>query len=329
MSVTFEFDEKFYSEENRCSFKIPELMKRCWGSQLKVLEEFDKVCSKHSLKWFAFVGTLLGAVRHGGFIPWDDDIDIGMLREDYTKFLSVAPAELPKGFVITNYNEGNHNYDCLTRVTNSKNVLFDPARLSAFCDFPFPAGIDLYPLDYVVGDEEERKLHKEIHYKIHQATELCAKIISGAGPQKDQYGNHLEPSEMLAQISMMTGYEFDLEKDIVRQLNILLDMTDSINTYEESEYVANMGHLTFESERMMFPKECFDSLLCVPFETGKIYIPVGYDRMLRQNFGKQYMTPINRPSHDYPYYSSQQQVVRDYISSHPGEIPDEWAEKYL
>ena len=329
MSVTFEFEEKFYSEEKRCGFIVPELMKRCWGSQLKVLEEFDKVCQRHSLKWFAFVGTLLGAVRHGGFIPWDDDVDIGMLREDYTKFLSVAPAELPPGYVITNYNEGDHNYDCLTRVTNSKNVLFDPARLEKYCDFPFPAGIDLYPLDYVVEDEEERRIHKEIHYTIHQTTELCAKILSGSGTQYDKDGNRLEPSEMLAKITMMTGYEFDLEKDIIRQLNVLLDMTDSMNTYEESAYAANMGHLTFDGEKMMFPKECFGDVLEVPFETGTIYIPAGYEIMLRQNFGPRYMVPLNRPSHDYPYYAAQQQVVRDYINMHPGEIPDEWIAKYL
>ena len=61
--------------------------------------------------------------------------------------------------------------------------------------------------------------------------------------------------------------EFDLNKDIVRQLNILLDLTDSVNTEEESEYIGNMGHLTFEGERMIFPKACFDTVLRVPFET--------------------------------------------------------------
>ena len=304
-------------------------MKRCWGSQLKVLQEFDRVCSKYSLKWFAFVGTLLGAVRHGGFIPWDDDVDIAMLREDYTKFLSVAPTELPNGYVIINYNKDDHNYDCLTRVTNSRNILFDPEKAGKFCGFPFPAGIDLYPMDYVVADEEERRIHKEIHFKIHQTTELCAKILGGAGSQRDKDGNHLEPSEMLAEVSMMTGYEFDLEKDILRQLNILLDMTDSINTYEESAYVANMGHLTFEEEKMMFPKECFDSALSVPFETGRVYIPEGYGTVLKQNFGPDFMKPVNRPSHDYPYYSSQQDIVREYIKKHPGEIPESWIQKYL
>ncbi len=329
MAVHYELDDNFFREEVRCGFTVPELMKRCWGAQLKVLEEFDRICEKYGLKWFAFVGTLLGTVRHKGFIPWDDDIDIGMLRDDYEKFLQVAPLEFPAGYVIVNYDEDDHEYDCITRVNNTRSILFDETRLSEFCSFPYPAGLDLYPLDYIVEDPEERKAHKDLHYRIKQATELCRKILAGSGPLTDKDGNRLEPSQVLAEISMVTGYEFDLEKDIIRQLNILIDMTDSMNSEEEGRYIGNIGHITFEGDRMMFPRECFDKLLKVPFETGYVYIPVGYETMLKQNYGPGFMVPVIHSPHEYPYYSAHQKVMRELLKKHPDAVSDEWISKYL
>ncbi len=329
MSVHFEFNEDYFRDEVKDDFAVPVLMKRCWAAQMKVLEEFDRICEAHGLRWFAYVGTLLGAVRHKGFVPWDDDVDIAMMRGDYEKFLSVAPLELPEGYLIINYDEGDHEYDCLTRLNNSRSVIFNEKKAEEFYYFPYPAGLDIYPLDYVVGDPEERKAHRDLHYRIFQATELCRKLLRGSGPLSDKDGNHLEPAELLAEISMMTGYEFDLNKDIVRQLNILLDLTDSVNTEEESEYIGNMGHLTFEGERMIFPKACFDTVLRVPFETGYVNIPAGYETILKGNYGRNYMIPRKASPHDYPYYGQHQKVVREYLDKHPGAIPEEWIRQNL
>ncbi len=329
MSVRFELEDSFFRDETRDGFAVPGLMKRCWGAQLRVLEEFDRICEKHGIRWFAFCGTLLGAVRHKGFVPWDDDVDIAMLREDYENFLGVAPLELPEGYLVINYDEDDHEYDCITRVNNSRTVIFNEERASQFCGFPFPAGLDIYPLDYVVGDPAERKEHRDLHYKIYQTTELCRKLLGGAGPLVDKDGKRLDPSEMIAEISMITGYEFDLNKDIIRQLNVLIDLTDSINTADESEFIANIGHLTFEGEHMMFPKECFNHAYEVPFESGRIYIPCGYEEILSRNYGSNYMIPVTASPHDYPYYAKHQKVVREYMKKNPGAVPDKWAEEYL
>ena len=69
-----------------------------WDAILEVYKVFAAICDKHSLRYCADCGTALGAVRHGGFIPWDDDMDIQMPRPDYEKFASLAPKELPKGY---------------------------------------------------------------------------------------------------------------------------------------------------------------------------------------------------------------------------------------
>lgn len=77
---------KEYSQQN---------LRACQLKQLAILEEIDKICKRHKIEYWLDGGTLLGAVRHGGFIPWDDDIDIGMSLEDEKRFEEIAPKELP------------------------------------------------------------------------------------------------------------------------------------------------------------------------------------------------------------------------------------------
>ena len=81
------FKEEYFLEENRDGFLVSQDMKRAWAAQLEVLEEVKRVCAILDIKFYADWGTLLGAVRHHGFIPWDDDMDIAMLRIDYMRFL--------------------------------------------------------------------------------------------------------------------------------------------------------------------------------------------------------------------------------------------------
>ena len=76
------YQEEYFTEEVKDGFRVSSLMKRCWAAQIEVLEQFDSICKRLGIKYYAAYGTLLGAVRSGGFIPWDDDIDIWMFRED-------------------------------------------------------------------------------------------------------------------------------------------------------------------------------------------------------------------------------------------------------
>ena len=72
----------------------PEMLKKIQNTELDMLKEFDRICRKHNIKYIAEGGTLLGAIRHKGFIPWDDDTDVRMLRCEYEKFIKIAPTEL-------------------------------------------------------------------------------------------------------------------------------------------------------------------------------------------------------------------------------------------
>ena len=91
---------EFYKEEIRCGYTVDEKTKRVWAVQLEMLDEVERICKANGLKYFADSGTLIGAIRHEGYIPWDDDIDLVMLREDYDKFVQIAPAWLKEDLVL-------------------------------------------------------------------------------------------------------------------------------------------------------------------------------------------------------------------------------------
>ena len=78
----------------------PEILERLHGTMLEILDAISDVCERNGISWYLAAGTALGAARHHGFIPWDDDIDVGMMREDYDRFIEIAPRELPERFEL-------------------------------------------------------------------------------------------------------------------------------------------------------------------------------------------------------------------------------------
>ena len=114
--------------------------------ELRIFIAFIEVCCKLNLKYYILGGTLLGAVRHGGFIPWDDDIDVGMPRADYDLFLSEGQALLPREYFIQHAdNEAGYRHN-FAKVRDS-NTTFIEASMK---DHPIHHGvyIDVFPLDY-------------------------------------------------------------------------------------------------------------------------------------------------------------------------------------
>lgn len=114
---------------------------------IDILQEIDRICTKHQIQWWLFYGTLLGAVRHKGFIPWDDDCDICMLREDYEKFMSVAPKELGNQFFLQTKSTDPKYPKNLTkiRLNDTKLIELDEEENAGFHQGIF---VDIFIWDY-------------------------------------------------------------------------------------------------------------------------------------------------------------------------------------
>lgn len=93
LPIQIKLDESFFLEEERCDYVVKPEMKQLWAVLLDLMVQFDKVCKKNGVKYFLDSGTLLGAVRHKEFIPWDNDVDVIMFRSEYDKLCKVAPTE--------------------------------------------------------------------------------------------------------------------------------------------------------------------------------------------------------------------------------------------
>ena len=127
---------------------------------LSVMIEFDCFCRKHELKYYMIGGSLLGAVRHAGFIPWDDDMDVGMMREEYEKFLLIKD-EFTKEYDIINYRCcESHNCDYVITRIYINNTMIDNAYLTK-AKLDKRLYFDIFPLDCAPDDNNLASIHKE------------------------------------------------------------------------------------------------------------------------------------------------------------------------
>ena len=167
------FSDKYFDGEVRDGFFIESKMKRAWAAQLEVLDEIRRICQANNIRYFADWGTLLGAVRHQGFVPWDDDLDICMLRDDYNRFLEIAPGQLSSYFELKSlYNDPTHdNVKC--RIITGRSMNFSPEYLNRFHECPYIVGVDIFPVDYIPSDETDAaKLLESIEFVMTAAASL-------------------------------------------------------------------------------------------------------------------------------------------------------------
>ena len=132
-----------------------ETLKKLQTLELEILRDFNDLCDKYDIDYFGCGGTAIGAVRHGGFIPWDDDIDVGLLRKDYDKFMKVAEKEYPGKYKLL-CAETNPNFPAMSARFYRVGTVF---KEEAFKDLDFECGVflDLYCFDNIADDEKAMK----------------------------------------------------------------------------------------------------------------------------------------------------------------------------
>lgn len=132
-------------------------IKKVQKCEVEMLKLIDDICQKYQLEYFAIGGTALGAIRHKGMIPWDDDIDIALPREDYNKLLKILEKELPEGYHVQHFSTEPKTPFYFTKIRKD-NTLFVEHYLK---NYPIHQGvfIDIFPFDHVPENEIIKKVH--------------------------------------------------------------------------------------------------------------------------------------------------------------------------
>ncbi|MCC6093446.1 MAG: LicD family protein [Eubacterium sp.] len=302
--MKFEVPENFYKEEVRNDFLVTSEMKHCWASELKILSVIDDICQRHQIKYFAHFGTLLGAIRHKGFIPWDDDIDIAFMREDYNKFQSVVSSELPDGLYFRSFWNSDR-MNIFPEVANG-NSYADLGHIDTdyFCGCPYITGIDIYPIDWMPDNPESQKLQSR----------LLALALAGIGVWQQAKSSKQDRNDILQKIKDVMGIEIDTSKDVLPQLYGLADSIIGMYGADDGCSRAGLQFNRFNgntSADYSIPIENFESVIYQPFEFIKIPVPVGYKAVLEEHYGDDYMTFHNgQAAHDYPFYGKQKKYMK-------------------
>jgi len=290
------FDDRFFEGEVREGFYISPLMKRAWAAQLEVLQKIDEICVRNNIEYFAHAGTLLGAIRHGGFIPWDDDIDIEMKRLDYERFFKIAERELPKGYEILNSITDAEWEGCFGRVINTSKVPLKGERLKEFHGFPFRAGVDIFPIDYLPVDQEEEQAMLALYTAVYV---LAHDWNKGEMTEEEKVIN-------LEVVGSCCNYVFTQDKPYQQQLWTLAGRIGAM--YWDTGAVAKEMAPVYafaNSQDFRFPVSWYKETKRIPFENTTIPVQGGCKEILALHFGKDYMVPRIAPAHEYPFYKKQ------------------------
>lgn len=280
-----------------------------------ILAEFDRVCRKNGLSYTVFAGTLLGAVRHKGIIPWDDDIDVAMPRKDYEKLLRLSKTEFNEQYFLQTPETDKGYHKAFAKLRNSHTT--EIPYVDAAFSYNHGVFIDIFPLDSVTDDPQ--KLAKQL-----SAMKFWAKILhftgrldSGIGPlglsgmKKVMYYLLVIPSKM----GLLTS------KKVFRKYNKLCAM------YEEQE-TRCIGAIafSFESPRFIYDRADYSKTIELPFETIKVCAPMNYDSILRKSYGE-YMTPVHQKSEHGDVILDLEMGYKEYVALHKKELMTLWMNK--
>lgn len=274
-----EYIKDLYKDEIRSGFLVTASRKKVWNKEIEILMLIDNICRKYNIKYFADSGTLLGAARHQGFIPWDDDIDIIMPRPDYEKFQIVVNDELPDGYFFQSTYTDN-------RILYFGKVMDECTSAIEYKDIKnLHQGIfvDIFPLDVVGGS------NPKIEHIMRIAKELWMLVITPKELIKQIEEYHSSPAMPIKTINSML--RLTVKERLLQYEEFML------THYEDGEYVHNHVH-QLTTNIPMIDREVYENTVMLPFENISIPAPANYDVVLKSYYGNWHKMVRGQSQHE-------------------------------
>lgn len=241
---------------------------------LDAMVQFDSVCKRYAVQYFLGGGTLLGAIRHGGFIPWDDDVDLMMTRENYKKLCDLPPGVFgPRLFFQTHQTDSGYHGDMAKiRVNNTTYATEFSRRFSQMHQGIF---LDVFVHDQTAKSECGRRLHVFL-------TTLCRSMVfhKWEGSPMQYYGKHRFACKIMTIFIRRMPIRFleNLRERVYRLFS---------NSGSGFLYDGTGMHLSHGA----FPEKWLEEAIEVPFEGHMLPVPKEYDKYLQYSYGNYWKLP--------------------------------------
>ena len=266
-----QYDPNFIREEVRDGWTVTETVKKVWWVQLDLLKTFDAICKKHGLRWYADGGTLLGAIRHRGFIPWDDDVDLVMPREDYDRFLKLAPKELSAPYFLQTPKSDPHCYMYWASLRNSDTTGSRECCLKTRQNNGI--AIDVIPLE---GCETSYFLYKLRRLPLKAVSTVCNTYVNEFNMRKSAVLLRKALRKLRINVPKLYGW---LEKQNSR--HPMAKYPKCTQTLIADPMVEGPEGL----KRVIFDRADYANSVELPFEDMTLPVPCGYDHILTKYYG--------------------------------------------
>lgn len=265
--------------------------------QLNMLKYFHDVCVKNNLSYCVWYGTLLGAIRHKGYIPWDDDVDVLMPREDYDKFIEIAPQILEQPYFLqTPENDKGCFYGGYSKLRNSQTTGLEKRNKGHNCN----QGIwmDIFPLDYVLEDHDKKKEQKE-------QIDFFQRLLL-----KKTYPEH----RMLWDLTEQQEEEYTRMSHFFSREALNKNLYDTIVNFEgtKSDKVAILARYIGGRMYGEYKEKDFEYLIKVAFEDIEVYVPAGFEQCLKVDYGEDFWIYLPEEQR-IPHHNANYDISKSYI----------------
>ena len=275
----------FLEEEVRCGYYVSPEMKRIWAVELDLLAKFQEVCEANGLTYFADGGTILGAVRHRGFIPWDNDIDVCMPRPDYERFLEIGKTAFAAPYFLqTPATEDGRYFSTWAKLCNSNTT----GRGSDDFEKGINCGIfiDIFPFDKV----PERKIGRCLYFMRISSIMKSARFCFCAKPS----GN------------LVRRVKFHCRRFVYKVVYGAPDAGELFKMFNKAAALSWNSHTNLFGgvifgyvEKFTWQYNDWSSATKMAFEYLSIPVPDGYDEILTRQYGNYHTFPSDKSTHDY------------------------------
>ncbi|MGE5583280.1 MAG: LicD family protein [Bacillota bacterium] len=264
----------------------PQVVREAQLVMLRMLRQVDRICRENNISYWLDSGTLLGAVRHRGFIPWDDDVDICMLRDDYEKFLKIAPPILPQDMFLQNYRTDKFFRDNFTKIRDNNSLLISEEELEEPILFHQGIFIDIFPMDKLSTHKWVRYFWRRI--LIRRIYTCCSFIIKHRqrSIRKPFFYNLGRNIRVILTKTLFDKCTFP-NKKVAAFIEGKLRRFSTIQSENKGRFVLGYGYSTVFTETYSY--DVIFPLRELTFEGVQFYVPNDYDQYLRNLYGDTYM----------------------------------------